>query len=415
MTDLPGWVAPPELQAAWARIGESLERRGLVAQGRVVVQCATREERHALEDLLGRPVTGDRCGVDLADLERRVLDRAGAIGGLVTVAEHVLRRPLVNRPGQRGERRERRERPFLLAGQWLAAHPELSGAPWVSGWLDGVRRDGLLVRRGDHGQALLDALEVLARLAVGQRPETARTELAAQVLHDSHALDDGTLVAHLVLRGLAAAAGGAMPTSARERQALWESFGVVADSVSSTCLTLGLRWRGATSQVRSWNDYADRGDPLHLTRWDRRRADSTIAPGTAPLLVCENPRVLESVAECFAGRIAVVCTSGWPNLVTQDVLRQCARAGSALLYHGDFDWPGIAIANQVVALCAATPWLMSSEDYLTAPGVVPLRGPEVSPSWDDDLGAAMRSRGVAVHEEAVLDGLILALESLLPA
>jgi uncharacterized protein (TIGR02679 family) len=288
-------------------------------------------------------------------------------------------------------------------------HHHLQGQPWLDDWLAGVRRDGLLARRGDGGQALLDAMMVLQRLVFEGRRVQARTELAAKVLHSSHALDDGTLVAALVLRALAAASGEAVPTSARDRQALWESFGVVTDSVSSTCLTLGVRWEGDNATALSWNAFADRGAPLHLTRWDLRGGGAQVADG-APVLVCENPRVLEAVAERFGGAVAVVCISGRPNLVTQDVLVLCAQSGRRLLYHGDFDWPGIAIAEQVVELCGAEPWLMTSDDYLAAPGSLPLGFGDDDPSWDPELGAAMRDRGVVVHEEAVLDQILKSLE-----
>ena len=52
---------------------------------------------------------------------------------------------------------------------------------------------------------------------------------------------------------------------------------------------------------------------------------------------------------------------------------------------------------------------MSARDYEAAPGSLPLHGPPVEPSWDPELGAAMRARGVAVHEEAVLEDLLAAL------
>ena len=37
-----------------------------------------------------------------------------------------------------------------------------------------------------------------------------------------------------------------------------------------------------------------------------------------------------------------------------------------LRYHGDFDWPGIAIANSVIRRHDATPWRLSAADYQAA-------------------------------------------------
>jgi hypothetical protein len=82
-----------------------------------------------------------------------------------------------------------------------------------------------------------------------------------------------------VLRGLATAFGVEPPVSATARRALWERIGVQTDSVSSTCLTVGVR------------------DGLaHRTHWDLQRSPLRITSG-AVVLVCENPRVLEAAAD----------------------------------------------------------------------------------------------------------------------
>lgn len=49
-------------------------------------------------------------------------------------------------------------------------------------------------------------------------------------------------------------------------------------------------------------------------------------------------------------------------------MTQLADAGAKLLYHGDFDWAGIQIVNNVMRLCAATPWRLWSDDYNQAFG-----------------------------------------------
>jgi hypothetical protein len=47
---------------------------------------------------------------------------------------------------------------------------------------------------------------------------------------------------------------------------------------------------------------------------------------------------------------ALVCTAGNPTTVTVELLRQLAGSGARIAYRGDFDGPGIAIANRVIAL-----------------------------------------------------------------
>lgn len=146
-----------------------------------------------------------------------------------------------------------------------------------------------------------------------------------------------------------------------------------------------------------------------MTAWDLARGELDLVP-ESQVLVCENPRVLEALAQRRGADVAAVCSSGTPNLVVLSVLARLGAAGAVLLYHGDFDWPGIAIANRLAAVAGCTPWRMAASDYLGAPGDgVPLEGRPVLPVWDAALGEAMEARGTAVHEEAVLDALLAQL------
>jgi len=258
---------------------------------------------------------------------------------------------------------------------------------------------------------LIQALTVLATLTTGTPGALrSRSELAAAHIGDAHGLDDGTPVGQLVQRGLALVATTELPLSAAGRRALWERSGVVVDRVSVTCLTVGLRPVAPGPAEHRLQLAADAGDPVHLTAWHLGRLDLSVAPGTR-VLVCENPRVLEAVAERFRGNVPAVCGSGTPALLVLEVLRALARSGAVLHYHGDFDWPGIAIANRLVAELAVQPWLMSTPAYEAAarPDGLPLSGTPVEACWDAELAPAMRAHGVAVHEEAVIETLLQAV------
>lgn len=386
------WLADPALARIWALLRERVEARGLRAEGRVVLTGLSRQERHAASALVGRPVTTSRLTIDLAELDAWLAGRSG-VGGLVAVIETATGAPVVDRPALRTQRAIEREAPFTLARELLAE-------PWVETWLDGVRSSGVLTRTADAAMAVRHAAAALSRLPIA----TSRTELATAVGGNAHALDDGTAAAALVLRALAAQIGGPMPATTAGRRELWERFGVRVDLVSTTCLTLGLR---ATGTIAARLDHAaEAGDPVHLTPWDLRRCTLT-APTS--VLVCENPRVLEAMAERFGARFPAVCTSGQPALVVLDVLR--TLTGARLRYHGDFDWPGIAIANRLVVDVGVVPWRMGTDDYVAAldGARLPLDGPPIEPGWDSELGAAMRHHRVAVHEEAVLEEVLAAL------
>ena len=80
-----------------------------------------------------------------------------------------------------------------------------------------------------------------------------------------------------------------------------------------------------------------------------------------------------------------------------------------MLYHGDFDWPGISMANDLVTRIGVEPWRMSAADYLSIPGRIPLAGSRVEALWDAELAPAMAHRDLAVHEEAALPQLLFDL------
>lgn len=385
---VPDWVADRALAPVWTRIRARLEGNGVRAAGRVRVDLVDRDQRHALGALLGRSVTSDRVYIDLAALDDRLRHRSG-VGGVVEVVTAIDGAPPRDRRAERAADDAGREAPLALAR-------ELVAASWGEAWVSGLRRTGLLTRRADAERLVADAVAVLEAVTGDDPPATSRVELAARVLGDAHALDEDRLVHQLVLRGLAAAAGRAVPATAAQRRELWETAGVAPDLVSRTCLT----WR-----VRPVDD------PVHVTAWDLRLSPDLGAVAGSTVLVCENPRVLEAVAERGTSAWPVVCTSGEPNTVVTTLLTRLVDSGATLRYHGDFDWAGIAIANRLMQRCGVEPWLMSASDYLSGfrPEAPRLTGLPVDPLWDPELGAAMRTHGRAVHEESVLDGLLAAL------
>jgi uncharacterized protein (TIGR02679 family) len=400
---LPDWVATPELTEIWDRVRARVETTGLPPQGRVTVTVASRGSRHALGALLGRTVTRERVVVDLAELDTRLAERSGE-SGLAAVLEALTGSPLRDRRREREELTQRREEPLTLAKSLLEA-------PWVEEWLAGLRRTGLLTNRSDAARLIADAATVLRAVTAESLPRS-RVELGAKLLGNSHALDEDGPLHLVVLRGLAAASGMALPGSAGERRNLWRAYGVTPDLISSTCLTLGLCPEGQDPVSQRLRLAADAGDPMHLTAWELRRCELAL-PSDRSVLVCENPRVLEAVAETYGGLMPVVCTSGEPNTVVTAVLDRFAPAVQ-LRYHGDFDWAGIAIANRLLARFEMSPWLMTASDYEAGlqPGSPSLLDAPIQPSWDAELGATMRLHGKAVHEESVLATLLDELATL---
>jgi uncharacterized protein (TIGR02679 family) len=240
----------------------------------------------------------------------------------------------------------------------------------------------------------------------------SRGELAERVTGTAHGLDDGTVLARLVLRGIARSQGEEFPRDARGRRELWQSAGVATDEVSSTVLTCGLNPLGDNWRARQLRERASALAETHLTMRDLRRIEWRLAPDTT-IFVCENPRVIEAAVDAGCRR-PLVCTSGNPTTTVLALLDALAGAGAGFAYRGDFDWPGVAMANRILGRYQAATWRMSAADYEEHVAVArdrgtplqPLTGQPVAARWDPELTPAMETLGVGVQEESVLELLV---------
>jgi uncharacterized protein (TIGR02679 family) len=401
----------PGLDRLWDALAQRLQRNGLAAKGSVTLSGLTRGERFALAGLIGRPVNGERARLDLAMLDARIRATGGAPG--LVAATTARRGPLVDLPARRADVAARRRAVWTSAREELA-QCGMAAEPWVEAWIESVRPVVARVPAARASEAMTTAVRCLSRLSwSGVR--RGRTELATSVAGDSHALDDGTLISTLVLRAIAARVGSTSPVSAADRRRLWHQAGVLGDEVSTTVLTLGLTPQGASPVAKALRLRSDAGCESHLTLRDLLRLDSCVPAGT-PVWICENPRVLEAVMDAYAdgARVVMVCVAGNPTFVVTSLLARMVESGAALHYRGDFDWPGVAIANRVVSEFGAVPWRMGHADYeaaLAAAGkgfadLPALEGRKVEAAWDAELTLSMERAGKAVHEEGMLDLLV---------
>jgi uncharacterized protein (TIGR02679 family) len=97
-----------------------------------------------------------------------------------------------------------------------------------------------------------------------------------------------------------------------------------------------------------------------------------------------------------------------PSASQRTLLQQLQAQGARLRYHGDFDWPGLRIANFVMRSFGATAWRFGSQDYMPRAGKA-LVGELAVASWDAELAPRMAAVGCALEEEAVVDGLLVDL------
>ena len=252
---------------------------------------------------------------------------------------------------------------------------------------------------------LASALDVLAQLP--GRGQTLST-LAATVLGGAHALDAARPVATLVKRALRlrTPVDDEAPESERE---LWASAGiVVGGAVTSTVLVLNLPTAGDSASARIIDVATRAGQPVWLTLRQLVQEPAQWPVDGCRIHVCENPAVVAEAADRLGARCApLVCTCGQPSAAVNHLLACLRDAGAEFAYHGDFDWPGLRIANSVMRRFDARPWRYDAAAYraAAAAGGMPLAGASVEASWDRALTTAMCEIRVAVPEERVLETL----------
>ena len=423
---LSRYLGDDSLAALWGAIRARLERNGLSSSGHVRVPLDDRGADR-LAGLLGTPVRAGEVKIALAALDT-ALRRSSAAAGLVTVTAAVTGSTLVDRRATRAAQSASWARIWDSLDAGLVA-AGLAHTTWASDFVEAVRRSGQLTRAGLSAatDAVAHSVTALGELAaygpliepgseiVESRWELA--ELAGRCTGDAHGLDDGRLAATLVLRAAAIALDQPMPATAAQRRELWARLGVTPDLVSGTVLVWGLRPPGPSRWAGMMRDRADLRVVTHLTLHELRNAAAGAALATTdqPVHACENPQILQAAAR--ADRTGpVVCFAGNPASAGLLLLHRLIDAGAAVRYHGDFDWPGIAIANRLITI-GATPWRMFATDYTEAvsaleqPAHLALTGAPIDTPWDEALSAHMRRTGIAVHEESLLPTLLADLVS----
>ncbi len=371
------------------------------------------EERRAVETLLGRPAgRGASLRIPLTELEG-VLRRCGAAPDLRS-AVAALRGPLRDLRGEREEARTVWQVVFDEAD----AQAEALG---LAGWLERLRQGGLLKRLAggdaDQGAVLLrQAFCVMQQLPARG---ISLSRLAAQTLGDAHGLDPGRPAATLVQRAIVARQALAEDQTPEGVRAIWEAAGVlVGGALSSTVLVLNLPVRPEGATGRTLALLAASAEPGWLTLRQLLRDPPVFAGKGRTVFICENPSVVFEAAEDLGATCPpLVCSNGQRNTAVLTLLRQLAAAGARLVYHGDFDWAGLTIANGLMELLPVEPWRFDATTYREAAGRSGkvLSGPPVAAHWDAALAPAMSAAGRAVEEEQLLDQLLADLRKGTPA
>ena len=394
-----------EYRRLLAAARRSLERTGGGLAGSVSVSRPTDAERRAIIGITGqyRDTRTARVTVRLADLDSAVRETTGH--GLPELLAE-FGGPLRDRSAERSALAADRET-AIRAAEESSLHVTCA---WYRDWLTEIARDGSLtklVKQGEQAR-LAQAVRVLEYLTGCAGGPVLLPALAAEVTGDTKALNHGTVTSTLVLRALAVRAGAGRPETAEERRELWEASGVVPDDLASRVLVLNVPGEGRG--LGEWLAGAARlGVPFYVTL--HQLMTLPLVVHSMVVFACENPAVLRrAAAELGAGSAPLVCAEGQPSAAFHQLAAALGSGGGELRYHGDFDWPGLAIASSVMRRHGARPWRMSAADY--AAGVrngaehVRLTGPPQPTPWDRALGEIMVATGRVIYEESVAGALI---------
>lgn len=410
---LASLLGAPERAWILERLQKRIER-GEPLTGVVTLRDPSAAQRESLDRLLGRaPSRGGALQLALAEL--LTVLRHGGLCDDLREATCALLGPL------RDLRAERAAHAAAWAQVFATAASALAGRPALVGWLLELQQTGLLRRLAGpdaaDGQALLQrALRVLGELPA---TDVLLPELAAVVDGDAHALDMDAPLGRLVVRGAAALSGVAEWRDSEGWRRAWDSVGVRCDEVSSAVKVLNLRPQGESLLERTLREHAREGRPCVVTLQQLRAEPLRFAatpPATLPaeVFVCENPAILQAAAARLGARSRpLVCLDGRPRTATHELLALLRGAAVVLRYHGDFDWWGVQIANQVMQRHGAVPWCYGAAEY--RPGTRRLHGAPVDASWDAALRPALLAAGTAMDEEAMMDLLLAQLDAGCPA
>ncbi len=398
----------PVLAPLRQRLRRQFERHGDgPAANTLLLSQLSATEHEALALLTGRPARPTRSvRIDVARLDQSLLV-AGIAGSLREALER-LDGPILNPNMQRAATEA------VWSGMAGAARRDAR----LQAWAQTPAAGSLLKRLARQDAVAAEALLVQADAVLQQLPAIGltRAQLAAQTLGNAHALDAGQPAASVVLAAWrlaeASAVSGAeanddaAPAADERSRDVWARAGILVNELARPALLLNLPLLAGSRAP--WTA----GEPAYLSLRQLLRTPPAWAVAGQAVFVCENPNLLAIAADRLGALCApLVCTDGMPAAAQRCLLTQLADAGARLHYHGDFDWPGIQIANHVVRTWSAQPWRLTAGDYEAAAKAAPhiqrnLPDTDVAAVWDSQLAPAMSRHGLAIAEEALADRLI---------
>lgn len=346
-------------------------------------------ERGALASLVGRKGgVAASITIDVAEVDRALIE--AGIAPSLRAALELLDGPIVHRETELNRIRD----------SWATVMAACTHADLIV-YLSAPLNLGVLKRISGNQPNSASVIcrqteEILKRLPAAGVP---RAQIAAELLGDAHGLDSGRPVATLTLAVLRSRSS----TDIGDDRDTWAAVGILVNELARPALFMNVPCAGLPISP---------GEPQYASLRFLARQSPGWDVAAKPILVCENPNLVAILADRLGAACPpVVCVDGHLGAAQRAILKQLKASGAHLRYHGDYDWPGISIANNVVAKYGAVPWHFSAADYFAAaeiarkPGAL-LSGRPVTASWDANLTAAMTKTGLKIEEEAIAERII---------
>jgi uncharacterized protein (TIGR02679 family) len=405
-----------ELASLRLRMRRYFERVENGASGDVLTLTQLSATEHeALALLTGRPSRPSRSArIDVRQLDATLIE--AGIAGSLRAALELIDGPIENRAANRNG----------IQAQWDSVTSHDGWHVALSDWVvtpAAIRLLKRLTRQNPvNAQHLLERADiVLRRLPADGVP---LSQLAAETLGNAHALDSGEPTATIILaawrhleRRHTSDVNSLEDNDTQDDcrlpheriRDIWARSGVLVNELARPVLFLNLPVADHRAIVGT------SGEPAYMSLRRLLRNPPVWAVNDVTVFVCENPNLMAIVADKLGASSApLVCTDGMPAAAQRTLLTQLEIAGARLVYHGDFDWPGLQIANHMISTWQMNLWRFGAKDYEVAVTNAPhmrhdLSGACVAASWDPALMLAMQHHGIAIAEESVAASLLVDL------
>lgn len=371
--------AQPEYERIFAAMRKKWESLGRTA-GKIVLPHGTREERKALESLLGIPMPEHQIAFSMAEFEKALQEtRYGKIS-LKELLETYFDQPLVSSQ-EKKQRRKNKEQEF-----WMGLEHALTeagtdyeeAACWIremqlqkSGGYAAVMKE---YRRSEAsaGELLLQAARCLAvcRQDTGREPWMGRfavrlSVLAAKTTGNPHALDRQTTLGTLLSYALCRRCGSEFPQNARMWKELYEKNGILIDELSSTVAAYGIHLITDQGLHPAYESFLMRKEPCVISLANLAHVQSAYGE-TDRIYIVENEMVFSELLERVSKYpAALLCTSGQPRTAAYQLMELLCRGKTSFYYAGDLDPEGLDIADRIWRSFPGQVhiWRMSEADY----------------------------------------------------